>query len=79
MRFIIVILVFVFMACDDCEYNETRCKVNVAEICSSGGEWETLANCDDVSDVNGNIWACCSDPEGGHNCFPEDECVGGES
>lgn len=72
--------VFLFLpACEDeCEMNDTRCRGEVAQICSSGGEWELFADCSEIE--GGEIdWTCCEDETTGDmTCLPAEECAGGE-
>lgn len=63
--------------CDECEPEDTRCRGPRVEVCSSGGAWDLLMDCDEVAG-GAAAWVCCADPEaGGVTCLPADECDGG--
>jgi hypothetical protein len=69
---VLVVLAFLLGACEECAQNETRCSGDRAEMCSSGGEWELIADC---SEIEGAAFACCADPAGGYNCMLTTECA----
>lgn len=70
---ILAMLVLLLVGCDDgCEKNATRCNGDRAEMCSSGGEWELIADC---SEIEGAAFLCCADPVGGYNCMLAEECA----
>ena len=69
----IIVMAYVISGCDDgCAQNETRCRGDRAEMCSSGGDWTLLADC---SEIEGAAFACCADPAGGYNCMLAEECA----
>lgn len=61
-----------------CPVGETRCEGEVAQICDPGGQWQTLLDCNRVSELNRALFACgpilIEDGEvgrlEGHACFP---------
>ena len=70
---ILTMLVLLLVGCgDECSENATRCSGDSAEMCSSGGEWELIADC---SEIDGAEFACCADPAGGYNCMLAEECA----
>lgn len=76
MRWMVMVLACAFLACEECSPEQTRCVGNAAEICNSNGQWEPLADCNEIS--GGGIWSCCADSSGSFNCRPDEECVGGD-
>ena len=70
---ILTMLVLLLVGCgDECSENATRCSGDSAEMCSSGGEWELIADC---AAIEGAAFACCADPAGGYNCMLAEECA----
>lgn len=66
------------MACEECDPSDTRCRGDIADICSSNGQWELMMDCAEV-EGGGTPWTCCYDPEtGDDNCMPAEACDGGE-
>ena len=61
-----------------CPVGETRCEGEVAQICDPGGQWQTLADCERVSELNRAPFTCqpilIEDGEvgrlEGHTCMP---------
>jgi hypothetical protein len=57
---------------DDCTPLETRCSGQLAQICGSDRNWETMQDCSQV----GSGFACCLYPgddggtPAGHTCLP---------
>lgn len=80
----ILILVLATAACrtlavrDECPMGETRCDGEVAQICDANGQWQTLLDCNRVSELNRAAFACApivveDDEVGrlpGHTCVP---------
>ena len=63
-----------------CTSMQTRCNGPYVEICDSGGQWQRVMTCDDVSGGD-EPWVCCAtEIDGGmeHTCLPESECGGDE-
>lgn len=75
---LLVAVLLPLSACEDeCEMNDTRCRGEVSQICSSGGEWEVFADCSEIE--GGGDWTCCEDGiTGDSTCLPVGECGGGE-
>ena len=64
---------------DGCTPAESRCTGQSAEICDSNGRWQTLADCDVVSEQSGAAFVCGYTPlvvgsagAGGYTCLPKD-------
>jgi len=54
---ILALLVWSLVSChDDCDPEDTRCSGNMAQICASDGDWQTVDNC---SLVEPGEWECC--------------------
>jgi hypothetical protein len=67
---------------DGCTPAESRCTGQTAEVCDSNGRWQTLADCDRVSEQSGAAFVCgaTSLPEGGapgYTCLPDSGIGGG--
>lgn len=68
----ILVVASVLSGCEECAQNETRCRGDRAEMCSSGGDWTLLADC---AEIEGAAFACCADPAGGYSCLLATECA----
>lgn len=61
-----------------CPVGETRCEHERAQICDPGGQWQTMADCERVSELNRAPFTCqavlIEDGEvgrlEGHACLP---------
>lgn len=70
------VLSFVSMlSCEECGPSETRCAGQEAQVCSSSGRWEPLADCDRIE--GGGEWVCCFGGSGDYNCRQASECTDG--
>jgi hypothetical protein len=68
---VIVGLTLSLAACPQpvCESLQTRCEGNVAQVCDSRGQWQEVANCDEVTP---GAWRCAADEDVGHTCVREE-------
>jgi hypothetical protein len=56
-----------------CAQLETRCFAGNPQVCDSRGRWQTVLDCQEVSEASGGEgdggWAC-QPFDGGHTCLP---------
>lgn len=56
-----------------CPTLATRCDGARAEVCGGDGQWQTIADCDEVAASSGGEWTCgpaVSDGVDVHACLP---------
>ena len=51
-----------------CTHLQTQCADNVAQICNTHQQWETVADC---AEVEGTSSFTCQEDDGEHVCLPE--------
>ena len=85
-RLVAVSLLWLVTGCpasEQCTPLETRCQVNVAEICGGDQHWQAFEDCQQTSQQSGQLFSCCfqaGDDAGtpaGHTCLPDNQCEGG--
>ena len=62
-----------------CRVNDSRCFDGCVEICNSRGQWDLVAECDEVWSAGGAEWTCCplaleDGSFDGHACLPAAVC-----
>lgn len=52
-----------------CIHLQTQCATDVAQVCDTHGQWETITDCAEVE--GDSPFTCQEDDEGDHVCLPE--------